>query len=258
MKSEEFYIGYLDSSPTELGRWLRRIVPALLVAAAFLAGFWVAAARPFDPGVFEFGAPRSFTGIVIARPYPSLVVERPGDTRRFGGFSRYWLVGDGKHGADDQIEGFDGKAVELSGDLLYRDGQTMIKLNEGAIKLLPADGADHFGLAALDMKPRPLGAVDVQGEIIDPQCFLGIMKPGYGMTHRSCAIRCLSGGVPPVLRALDGAHTAHYYLLLGPDGGRINRQLLPVVAEPLKLHGEAYAYGDFLALQIDPRTLLTH
>jgi len=36
------------------------------------------------------------------------------------------------------------------------------------------------------------------GEIVDSKC-LGVMTPGQLTTHRACAIRCISGGIPPVL-----------------------------------------------------------
>src|SRR5207247_2195191 len=113
-------------------------------------------------------------------------VQRPGNTERVGSFSRYWLVGAGKHGADDLVAGLDGQAVALSGELIYRDRQTLIKLHAGSIKALPADGQDHFSVPALALQPRALGSVDVRGEIVDPQCYLGIMKPGFGVPHRGC------------------------------------------------------------------------
>ena len=28
-------------------------------------------------------------------------------------------------------------------------------------------------------------------------CFLGVMKPGRSKPHRACAVRCISGGIPP-------------------------------------------------------------
>ncbi len=255
MKPDEFYVGYLDRAPSQLARWLRYVVAALLIGSAFIAGVWVSSQQPFDAGIFEFGELRHFEGIVLAQPYPSLLIERPGSTGRFPGFSRYLLVGPGKRDADALIAGFDGKPVELTGELIYRDQQTLIKLSADSIKLLPPDGKDHFTVPALELQPHSLGSIEVTGEIVDPQCFLGIMKPGFGIPHRACAIRCLAGGVPPILRASDLQHGSRYYLLLGPGGARINRELLPRVAEPLHLQGEVFAYGDLLALQVDPGTI---
>lgn len=252
---EEFYVGYIGATSTALSRWLKRFTVGAVLAAAFLGGLWIAAQNPFDAGTFEFGEPRSFVGIVLERPYPSLLVERPGSSASLPGFSRYWLVGSGKRGADDAVQGLDGKAVELRGELVYRDEQTMIKLGEAPVTELPRDGADHFEVPALERIPRSLGPAEISGEIVDPQCFLGIMKPGFGPTHRGCTIRCLAGGVPPVLRALDPSGQPRYYLLLGKSGTRINRELLPFAAVHLNIHGQLFAYGDLLAMEVDTRTL---
>lgn len=264
MNDDEFYVGYLDRPPPRLARWLRGIVAALIIGGAFVAGLWISAQLPFGPGVFEFGHSRHFEGVLSLQPYPSLLVERPGRISPdwSGGaaaagpeFSRYWLSGPGKEGADRLVAGLDGQAVALSGTLIYRDQQTFIKLDGAAVTALPPDGRDHFSVRSLALTPRALGTVDVSGEIIDPQCYLGIMKPGFGIPHRACAIRCLAGGVPPLLRSTDGGGITRYYLLLGPGGERINRQLLPWAAETLHLHGQAFAYGDQLALRIDVASL---
>ena len=36
------------------------------------------------------------------------------------------------------------------------------------------------------------------GEIVDSKRYLGVMNPGNGKVHRDCAVRCLSGGIPPI------------------------------------------------------------
>ena len=41
------------------------------------------------------------------------------------------------------------------------------------------------------------GPVTVSGEIVDSKCFLGVMVPGAGKTHKECASLCLRGGIPP-------------------------------------------------------------
>jgi len=46
----------------------------------------------------------------------------------------------------------------------------------------------------------PSGAdepVTYVGEIIDPKCWLGAMKPGSGLVHKACAELCIRGGIPP-------------------------------------------------------------
>ena len=53
--------------------------------------------------------------------------------------------------------------------------------------------------AQSDAPYESLGKQTFVGEIVDSKCFLGVMNPGRLTPHRACAIRCISGGVPPVL-----------------------------------------------------------
>ena len=89
---------------------------------------------------------------------------------------------------------------------------------------------------------------------MDSKCFLGVMNPGQLAPHRACAIRCISGGIPPVLlvRQQDGA--ALYLLLVSAAGQPVNQQVLDLVAEPVQITGEVERQGDLLILRADPST----
>jgi hypothetical protein len=50
------------------------------------------------------------------------------------------------------------------------------------------------------------------------------MKPGFGKPHRSCAVRCISGGVPPILRIKDEKGETNYLMLIGSDDQAINEE----------------------------------
>src|SRR5208283_1131726 len=161
-------------------------------------------------------------------------------------YSRYLLVAPGKHGADGLVAGFDGKQVRLQGQLIYRQGGTMVEITPGSI-------------SAIDLKPalqettRDLGPVTVTGEIVDSKCYLGVMNPGQGKVHRDCAARCLSGGIPPIFVT---ANEGEQFLLIGPDGNALGRDALrEFVAEPLTIRGEMLQRGDSRLLKIDPREL---
>ena len=97
-----FYVGYLPQAPAPLARWIRPRVAALFACAAALALALAAAQSPFAAAVFEYGVERELEGVVREHPYPTLVVDRPGDD---AGSSRYLLVGFGKHGAADAVRG---------------------------------------------------------------------------------------------------------------------------------------------------------
>ena len=69
-----------------------------------------------------------------------------------------------------------------------------------------------------------LGEHTLRGEIVDIKCYLGVMKPAHGKPHRSCAARCISGGIPPVLMVKDRDGDTNYLLLVSAEFG----QTLPV------------------------------
>ena len=96
----------------------------------------------------------------------------------------------------------------------------------------------------------PLGEVMLQGEITDPKCFLGVMKPGDGRPHRSCAIRCIAGGIPPLLYVNDRRGSRNGYLLTGPNGERINNQLLAYVGKGVQLRGRLEQMDNWLILRV--------
>jgi nitrite reductase/ring-hydroxylating ferredoxin subunit/DMSO/TMAO reductase YedYZ heme-binding membrane subunit len=194
---EDFYIGYRPTAPPWLARFVRRTVASTLVIGGSVALLTTAAQRPFSASRFEFGNPRRFAGAVTADPYPSLAVPRPGSTPSDAAVSSYLLVGRGKSGAESAIEGMEGRQADLSGTLIYRADQTMLEVAPGSVKPI----AEAGGHASFE---ESLGVQTLRGEIVDSKCHLGVMKPGEGKTHRGCAIRCISGGVPPLLGACRG------------------------------------------------------
>ncbi len=257
--NDEFYVGYLERAPARLGRFLRGLVIALVLGGGFIAGWLAASQLPYARAVYEFGQPRQITGIVLERPVPAVLVERPGAAGRLPGFSRYLLSAAGKFGAQEQVRGLHGQLANLTGELIYRDGWTMLKLSGDGVA--PADNSAHAARASAwaaqagQAVRQGGGPVTLSGEIVDSQCYLGIMKPGAGKPHRACAVRCLSGGLPAVFHARDAEGRSNYYLLQGPDGASINPDLLPWVADRLRLSGEIWLYPDLQALRVDPASL---
>src|SRR5215469_7667682 len=189
---------------------------------------------------------RGFEGIIEARPYPTLLVARPGEVGSGDKHSRYLLVAPGKHGADNIVAGFDGREVRLKGHLIYRESGTMIEIEPGSISPLNSPPAPHA--PTVDS-----GAVTVTGEIVDSKCYLGVMNPGNGKVHRDCAARCISGGIPPIFVTSDGREQ---FLLVGLDGRALRGDVLrEFIAEPITVRGELLQEGDHSLLRIDVRTL---
>jgi hypothetical protein len=247
----DFYVGYVPKAPKALASFVRRIVVGLGLIAAAVALVLVFGQMPFANSVFEFGKVRTFQGIIETRPYPALLVARPGETgpgetEAEEKYSRYLLVAPGKHGADDLVAGLDGKQVSLQGQLIYRVGGTMVELAPGSIKMEDASPVTRA-------VTRDLGAVTLTGEIVDSKCYLGVMNPGRGKVHRDCAARCLSGGIPPIFVTAD---RGEQFVLVGPGGSSLGRDVLrEFVAEPLTIRGELLQRGDSRLLRIEPQDL---
>jgi len=242
----DFYVGYLPKAPTALARFVRRVIIAFGLLAVTTALVLVVGQMPLANSAFEFGKLRSFDGVVVTRPFPMLLVARPGETGQQDKYSRYLLVAPGKHGADDLVATFDGKQVRLQGQLIYREGGTMVEITPGSITVVDT------AAPAVQETTRDLGTVTVVGEIVDSKCYLGVMNPGLGKVHRDCAARCLSGGIPPIFITTDGHEQ---FLLVGLDGLALGRDALrEFIGEPITIRGEVLARGDNRLLEIDPRS----
>jgi hypothetical protein len=237
---DEFYVGYLPQAPSQTGRFVARVVAVLLVGVVATAAVLVSSQAEFPAARFDFGSPREFTGTITTTPQPMLLIDRPGSTEQ----SSYYLVNPGKFGAD--VAGFDGRAVRLSGTPIYRQDQTMLELLPETIEDL---GAGSTGAAIED-----LGTWTLTGEIVDSKCFLGVMNPGNLKPHRACAIRCISGGIPPILLVRADEGSVRHLLLVGRDGEAINDQILGMIAEPLEVTGRLERHRDRLVFKADPAT----
>jgi hypothetical protein len=118
----------------------------------------------------------------------------------------------------------------------------MIEIEPGSIEAWPGSAPP------LPVGVR-LGPATVDGVIADSKCWLGAMNPGEGKIHRDCAVRCLSGGLPPLL--LGAGPEGKNFWLAGPGGGPIEAKILDRVAEPLRLRGEVVRFDDQLVLEVE-------
>jgi len=223
---DEFYIGWEKEAPPGIGRMARRIVLALLLLALLVSAGLAVSQRLIGSSVFEYGEVKKFSGIFQMNPYPHLLVPRPGITDERKQFSSYYLVAE-------------------CGD------QTMIQVADNSLRVSTAPPPPLTGQEVV-----PLGRQTLRGEIVDSKCYLGVMNPGQLTPHRACAIRCISGGIPPVLLLRSQNGPAVYLLLVSANGKPVNQQVLDYVAEPVEITGEVERQGDFLILRADPAAYL--
>lgn len=251
--NDDFYIGWEEKAPPATRSRVLGAIAFLLTSAAVLGILLALAQRTIDISVFEWGTVKKFSGILRSQPYPHLLVPRPGASDGQTPFSSYYLVKPFKFGLEPDIASrLDGKAVSLKGTLIYRGGQTMIEVADDSLK--PAETAGTMSSRTQTVSPMSLGQQTLTGEIVDSKCFLGVMNPGALTPHRGCAIRCISGGIPPVLVVRQTNGAASYFLLVSADGSAVNKQVLNLVAEPVAITGEVQRQGELLILRADPAT----
>jgi hypothetical protein len=238
-----FYIGYFPNPPEELARFLRRVVFVIFLVTAAAGVTLVLTQRHFAAAFFEFNSATSFEGVIETAPYPTLLVRRPGLTPVDQKFSRYLLVGVGKHGADSDVSGFESRFVTLRGKLIYRAGQTMVEVMPGSVRAI---GSGKLAAQPVNAGPH----VTIRGEIVDSKCYTGVMNPGEGKVHRDCAVRCLSGGVPPILIAEKNGTTKVYWLADSNGEALQKKMFIDKVAEPVSVSGNISKRGDAMIVLV--------
>lgn len=232
--NSDFYIGYQPHAPHRTRRMIRLALSGLAAIVPLVALVIVFGQPRFADGFFDFGNVRQFRGVIAEQPAPLLMTIESGRRRD------YALVGEGKHGAAELTRGLDGRNVLLSGTLIRRDGIEMIEVRGGSIS---AAGQLSGGSAPATLQ---VGNHRLAGEIVDSKCYLGVMNPGEGKTHRECASLCIRGGVPPlfVVRGPDGKR-AHLWLT-SESMSPLDDRILDFVAEPVIIDGTVERVGDRL------------
>lgn len=248
-QNDSFFIGWSDKTPADYTKKTRLFVLAVLPIIILAAFAFINSQKPMNNAAFEFGTLTSVEGILIEKPVPMLRMYLGEDLQGKSVFKHLMLVDVIKFGAQKTIgemekianQSLYGKAVKLQGTLIYYNGKTVLELTEGgnAFQGLSEQKA-HTALAKENK-----GVTKLRGEIVDPKCFFGVMKPGAGKTHKSCAVRCLSGGIPAVLATENKEGKQDYYILLGEDGQSINADLLDFTADHLQISGQVEQMADW-------------
>jgi hypothetical protein len=248
---DPLYVGYQPVAPPWVAQRVRRVVVGVMALVVAVALVRAASQGPVSAKRFEYDQLRGFEGVLSARPVPALLVARPGRTAREAAYSRYVLVGEGKHGAGSIVSDLDAHAVRLAGQLIYRENQTMLQVASRAVTNQSGPG----GIQGSVESAEQVGLVTVSGEIVDSKCFLGAMNPATRTIHRGCAVRCLSGGVPPLVVIRDSVGLTSYLYLTGPKGEAVNKAILDLVGVPVTITGRVERRGDLLVLMTDPATI---
>ena len=234
--NDDFYVGYVPKAPAGLGRIVARIAAGIMLIGLIAGGLLIFGQPPFAASKFEFGEYHDYAGVIEEWPYPILVTDN----------ASFLLVAPGKHGLSGTVKGLQGKHVQLKGSLIERAPDRMIEVAPASIVVATSP------LLATRSRTVDLGPITLRGEIVDTKCYLGVMNPGEHKVHRDCAVRCISGGVPPAFLARDASGDARVLLLVGEDGRALSKEILPFVAEPLEISGVLLRTGSTLTLKADP------
>ena len=254
-RTADFYIGWQDKAPSASARAVRWAVIALVILVPTIAGLLVWQQQGFSAAVFEYGQLTTLDGQLVRQPVPFLRVPVKNAPANAPLFERVLLIGLGKHGADATIHQWEqrygslaGKNLKIRGTLIYHEGHAALELTEeaNALRTLSAPAETSENPVAV-----MLGPVTLQGEITDPKCFLGVMKPGDGRPHQSCAVRCIAGGIPPLLWVRDGKGGQNGYVLVGPTGEPINDRILNDVGRGVRVKGRLEQADNWLILYVD-------
>src|SRR5215831_12148348 len=263
MKNDEFYIGWMGNAPPSFASTIKKYLIVLLPIVIVLGVLLALSQKKFDTGNFEFGTLTEVKGIYSNTPVPNLKVINGKDIWGNDNYITVPLIGYGKFGADGIVADLEkekqtslqGKEVTLKGTLLYNDGKLLMQIDENDKPLLNV--AENKNTGAVP-KTKDIGTLDVKGEIVDPKCFFGVMKPGEGKPHKDCAVRCILGGMPPVLKVEDESGKENYYLIVGANGEKMNEAVKDFVASPVELHAKAVQYDDWIVLYVNAENGLEH
>ena len=180
MNPEDFYIGWQDHMPSNHSKYLRRLLWPIFIAIPIGAFLLVYFMKPFNDHKFDFGNIQVYTGVYYENPVPILILD---EGQIPSGFDKHaLLVGYGKFGAKGIMQRIQnantsllGKKIRIKGTLIYGDGKSLIELTEQEASLVEV--LEHV---EAEMSQTVAQNLSIKGEILDPKCWFGVMKPGDG------------------------------------------------------------------------------
>ena len=262
-EQKEFYIGWQDEMPKGNKHFLKKVLVPLFILLPLVAIAIVLFQRSFSNNQADWNSMKEITGTYYHTPVPMLVADATSlpDTLS----KNILLVGYGKFGAEGimntiqkNTEDLNGKKIRLQGVLLHGDGKTLMQVSDEKSSLIETLETNSVVQATPQASPKE--PIELRGEILDPKCYFGVMKPGEGKIHKSCAIRCISGGIPPVFRQKNDKpdNSNRYFIILDKNGHKVNKAVLQYVAEDVSVRGETNTLFGWDVLYINPNEIQKH
>jgi hypothetical protein len=258
MNNEEFYIGYQPQAPKQTASFIRKVIAVVGLGICVVALILAWGQKKFSSSVFDYGINSTVEGYYFEKPVPHIAVPLGINSGGKEFFQNVLLVGFGKAGATNVMtklqsrkgKSFEGAKIELTGFMIYGNGKALLQVTEeDNSKIVVLAGATG-PVQILDST----GVTTLNGEIVDPKCYFGVMKPGEGKAHRSCAIRCIAGGIPPVFHASE---KEEYFLIVNENWQPVNEEVLNLVGDQITITGKEIVWNDWRILKVNTADLRT-
>ncbi len=268
----QFFIGWAKNSKN-LFRVSRLSAIFALLFIAFISVILSSSQQKFSPIKIDYSNVKKIEGWLSNKPVPSLRILDAKDAYGNPVFKTILLVDAFKFGADAVVKkvlnGDSVKYVRLTGylssniigcsdsskDCVEICSQCIIGTTNNPVMEIE-NGQYSFETIQAPFASRSnvisIGMQTLRGEIIDPKCYFGAMNPGQGKPHLSCAVRCISGGIMPVLKYVANSEKK-YAVLVGLKGEKINNELLNFIGVPIQITGKLSTIGNWGVLYIDER-----
>lgn len=252
-KNDDFYIGWQDEAPKSSTKYFKSFFIGFILLTLSFAFIFTKSERTFIDSYFDYGNFTEVTGYIVSEPVWGLLVEEKGVKKTIP------LVGFGKFSAAPVIEqmksqvngDFFSQQLTIRGTVFQYNDRTWMELTEGVNSLV----AQRTGKQPR-RKVKVSGVMELSGEIVDPKCFFGVMNPASKAVHRSCAIRCISGGIPPVLAIREKGIFVDYYFVTDEDLNPVNDDILPFIGIPISLQGSVLQFDDWKVLKVSKANLV--
>ena len=253
---DPFYVGYLPS-PRGFA-FFSLILTPILIAVGVVSAFIIAGSQERDPGtgIWDLSQPIEIIGFADMAPYPVLRVQQT-EGGLLPKYETVFVVSEGKIGAADRIAPLQGREVRATGFLIERDGMRMLELVGGmdAVEEIP-DVRAQPPATLPPIEKASLGSFTLKGQIIDSKCYLGVMKPGEGKPHKSCATMCIIGGIPPMFMTQNAQGERMVYLVTDETGQTaVKSGVTEYIADWIEVTGEVETQGDIAVFKIDSKTI---
>ncbi len=272
-KDKGLFIGWDSANLGIQSRFALNIAITMMGIALLIGVIFTINQQKITPYKIDYTQIKQMQGWLSKEPVPMLTVIIGKDHSGNPVFKTILLVDALKNGADNTISSYlknnQSSYVEITGYLSSNllscgtDSASSCKdlcsqcltgtLNAPLMEI-------ENGIFSIKQKQPPPGITaqtipisekdcTITGEIIDPKCYFGAMNPGYGKPHLSCAVRCISGGIMPVLKYTENGKE-QFAVLLSATGKPVNEQVLSVIGLPVKISGKLSSLNNWPILNI--------